>query len=167
MTLRIMNSIADQPEINYTATEAIQMLARSCFKKGFNTAHLVGEILIHVAEGTFFYFERLKNLSYVYIIYVAISDLSRDNLSEYTFEFSLFLVLVTQLALVQIAHIFISVYHSEQILPSSLTPKSDVWGLKKITLKILSGVLFIIMPLLTFAQGREKCFYNLIFLNTF
>ena len=154
MSLKITSSVADQSDINYTVTETSKMVGRSCFRAWFNTVYIKGAIIFHIAEGTFFYLERMKNLSYVYIIYVALSDLSRDNLLDHIVEFSLFLVLAFQIGLVQIAHIFISAFHSKEILvkccPKGCKDKPRCW--KKLSIKMFSMVFFFLMPLLALAK---------------
>ena len=153
MSLKITSCVADQYDINYTVAEAFKIFGRSCFRTGFNTVCDIIEIIFPIAEGTFFYLERLKNLSYAYIIYVALSDLTRDNLVEETFGFSLFLTLAFQIGLVQIAHIFISAFHSQELLVKCC-PEGGCkqWCWKKISIKIVSVVFFFLMPLLALAK---------------
>ena len=153
LTKRIIESVADKKGLDVQIEEAIDPV-RKFFKRKAKHEGKLSKIcsilyfsMIPAIEGSFFYFERFKNIIYIHIFYTALNDLSEGNPSEYSFEFFLVLFMSLSVGFVQIFNIFLSVYFTENIL--EIETKNNN---KKIGFMVLSAMVSPILPLVVLSN---------------
>ena len=165
MTGRILDSVADNMSLDDKVDEAVYP-ARNFFRKCrrnilnlkpnedgkvYKTVSILYFSLMPILEGSFFYFERFKNVIYIHIFRSALQDLSKDNFWKYSFEFSLVFFMSISVGLVQLINIFLSVFYAEDVLEVGVEPNRKL-SVKKIGLKVLSVVLSPFFPIIVLAN---------------
>ena len=166
MTQRIMDSVADSKSLDDQVDEAVDP-ARRMLRKWrrqmlklkpledhwiYKSCSISYFSLIPVIEGSFFYFERFKNLIYIHIFYTALQDLSKDDPLRHTFEFSLVLFMSLAVGVVQLLNVSLSVYYAEEILEVGHERSCRGFTLKKVCFKLLAGVLSPFFPIIVLAN---------------
>ena len=155
MTQRVLDSVADTKSLDDQVDEAVDP-ARKLIRKWrrsflnlkpmedsfiYKSSSIIYFSLVPVIEGSFFYFERFKNLIYIHIFYSALIDLSKDDPLKHTFEFSLVLFMSLAVGLVQLINILLSTYYAENILEVDRESICKKFTFKKICFKLLAVVL--------------------------
>ena len=124
-TRDIINSVADENNFADRCEELcypIRTFIRNCRRKilqlkpledglMYRFIRLSYSALVPFIEGCFFYAERLKNLIYIHIFWIALQDLSKEGPMEHPFEFSLVLLMCLSVALTQFLFLLYSIFY--------------------------------------------------------
>ena len=163
MTGRILDSVKDTMSLDDKVDEALypaRNVIRKCRRKILNLKpnedgrtykafSIIYFSLIPIIEGSFFYFERFKNVIYIHIFLTALQDLSKDNFWKYSFEFSLVFFMSISVGLVQLINIFLSVYYAEDVLCQQ---KRELSLMRRTGLKLSSVLLSPFFPIIVLAN---------------
>ena len=96
--------------------------------------------VVPFVEGCFFYIERLKNLIYIHIFYLALCDLSKDKPSNHPFEHAMVICMALCVGVTQFIHVLISFYYAEDIFEVGHTKDCQQSLLKRSLFKV-GGIL--------------------------
>ena len=165
-TRDIINSVADENNIFDRFEELcypIRTFFRNCRRKIlqlkpledgiiYRLGRLSYSALVPFIEGCFFYAERLKNLVYIHIFWIALQDLSKEEPRDHPFEFSLVLLMCLSVAVTQFLFLLYSIFYAEEIFEFGHENKCEKSSLKKILLKCFAALTSPFLPILVLAN---------------
>lgn len=165
MTGRILDSVADKMSLDDKLDEAVypaRNVIRKCRRKIlelkpnedgklYRAVSTACFSLVPILEGSFFYFERFKNIIYIHIFSTALQDLSKDNFWKFPFESSLVIFMSISVSLVQLINIFLSAYYAEDVLEAG-KEKNRKLSARKMGMKLLAVVLSPFFPIIVLAN---------------